>query len=86
MPEICRFYGIIIRMYFRDHGPAHFHAWYGGDEAVIDIETATVLGGRLPSRAQSLVIEWTLLHRNDLLTAWQRAQNFEQPGKIAPLD
>lgn len=86
MPEICRFYGIIIRMYFRDHGPAHFHAWYGGDEVVIGIAPVAVLGGRLSGRAQSMVIEWALLHRDELLTAWRRAQNFEPPGKIAPLE
>ena len=48
MPELCRFYGIVIRMYFDDHLPAHFHAVYGGDEAVIGIETLAVLNGRLP--------------------------------------
>lgn len=58
MPELCRFYGIVIRMYFDDHLPAHFHAVYGGDEAVIGIETLTVLNGRLPARARSLVLEW----------------------------
>lgn len=48
MPELCRFYGIVIRMYFNDHGPPHFHADYGGDQAVIGIETLAVLSGRRP--------------------------------------
>ena len=58
MPELCRFYGIVIRMYFNDHAPAHFHAEYSGDEAVFSIEAPAVLGGHLPPRAQSLVVEW----------------------------
>ena len=57
MPELCRFYGIVVRMYFGDHPPAHFHAVYGGDEAVIEIETLAVLNGYLPARARGLVME-----------------------------
>ena len=85
MPELCRFYGIVIRMYFNDHVPAHFHAEYSGDEAVISIEAPSVLGGHLPPRAQGLVMEWALLRRLDLREAWQKAQRLESPGKIAPL-
>ena len=66
MPELCRFFGIIIRMYFDDHGPPHFHALYGGDEALIDIDTLAVLEGRLPPRAQGLVVEWGAQHRGEL--------------------
>lgn len=73
-------------MYFNDHAPAHFHAEYSGDEAVISIETRSVLGGRLPHRAQGLVIEWALLRRHELRQAWQKAQRLESPGKIAPLE
>lgn len=57
MPEISRFYGIIIRMYFNDHNPPHFHAAYSGSEAVIDINTLAVIAGRLPPRAMGLVVE-----------------------------
>lgn len=86
MPEICRFHGIIIRMYFSDHSPPHFHAFYSGHEAVIRIATATLMNGYLPKRAQDLVIKWTLLRQTELLDAWQRAQLLEPPGKIAPLE
>jgi hypothetical protein len=58
MPEISRFFGIVIRMYFDDHPPPHFHAIYGGSEAQIGIESIEVLQGRLPSRAVSMVLEW----------------------------
>jgi hypothetical protein len=85
MPELCRFYGIVIRMYFSDHGPPHFHAYYGGDEALIGIGTLVVLQGRLPARALGLVTEWASLHRLDLQEAWERAMRLENPGKIAPL-
>ena len=57
MPEICRFYGIVIRMYFDDHSPPHFHAVYGGAEAVIEIDSLAVLSGHLPPRARGLVTE-----------------------------
>ncbi len=86
MPELCRFYGIVIRMYFNDHGPPHFHADYGGDQAVIGIETLAVLSGRLPPRAQGLVIEWAIRHQDELRVAWTRARRLEPLGKIEPLD
>ena len=57
MPEICRFYGIVIKMYFDDHNPPHFHAEYAGDEALIDVNTLAVFSDRLPARAQALVSE-----------------------------
>ena len=86
MPELCRFYGIVIRMYFDDHGPPHFHAIYGGDEAVIGIESLAVLAGRLPPRAQGLVIEWAIRRQAELRATWRRAQRLEPLGKIEPLD
>ena len=57
MPEISRFYGIIIRMFYNDHAPPHFHAIYGSDEALIDIQTLDYVEGKLPERARTLVIE-----------------------------
>jgi len=56
MPELCRFYGIIIRMYFDDHAPPHFHAFYGEYQALMNIETLAVLRGHLPPRAHGLVV------------------------------
>jgi hypothetical protein len=86
MPEICRFYGIIIRMYFDDHAPPHFHASYGNYQAVFGIENLGVLGGTFPPRAHGLVVEWATQHQDELRMAWDRAQRMESPGKITPLD
>ena len=85
MPELCRFYGIVIRMYFDDHGPPHFHALYGGDEALVTIDSLTVLHGHLPPRALGLVVEWALLRQAELKEAWNLAKRLETPGRIAPL-
>ena len=62
MPEVSRFYGIVIRLHFDDHPPPHFHAEYGDDEALIAIGTLAVISGRLPGRALGLVVEWASLH------------------------
>lgn len=86
MPELCRFSGIIIRMYFDDHAPHHFHATYGEEEAVIEIDSLTVLQGRLSQRAYGLAAEWAALHQEELREAWNRAKRLESPGKIAPLE
>ena len=86
MPELCRFFGIIIRMYFDDHPPPHFHAIYGKHEAQIGIEPITVLRGRLPRRAESMVIEWAALHQRELMINWQRLYNDQPAQKIAPLE
>ena len=86
MPEISRFYGIIIRMYAQDHPPPHFHADYGGNVAQINILTGQVLEGSLPQRALRLVQEWTELHRQELLENFTRL-GLELPRyrKIEPL-
>ncbi len=86
MPEICRFYGIVIRMYARDHGPPHFHVEYGGYEALVAIDDLAEIRGHFPTRARRLVVEWASLHQTELREAWDRASNLEPPGKIAPLD
>ena len=85
MPELSRFYGIVIRMYLADHGPAHFHALYGDDEALVGIEALAVLHGRLSPRAHGLVIEWASIHQDELRACWERASNLQQPGKVDPL-
>ena len=85
MPEISRFFGIVIRIYFDDHNPPHFHASYGDDEALIDIRTLGLFAGSLPPRALSLVVEWASLHHTELSTCWERARNLLPPGKIQPL-
>jgi hypothetical protein len=58
MPTISVFYGIVIQMFWRDHGPPHFHALYGGDEALIDLRDLRTMRGSLPRRAMALVLEW----------------------------
>jgi hypothetical protein len=58
VPKVSEFFGIVIYVYWRDHGPPHFHAVYGGDEALIAIRDLSVLRGRLPPRAMGLVVEW----------------------------
>ena len=85
MPEICRFYGIIIAMFFDDHNPPHFHARYGKDKATVEINSLRVLEGRIPPRALGLVMEWASQHQNELLQNWELAKNNQPPEKIAPL-
>jgi len=86
MPEISRFFGIIIRMFFADHEPPHFHPLYGDDEALIEIETLAVYRGALPRRALALVLEWAALHRDERRRDWQRARAGETLAPIQPLD
>ncbi len=86
MPEISRFYGIVIRMFYNDHFPPHFHAEYGGYEALIDINTLAVVAGKLPPRALGLVMEWASYHQNELKSDWEKARNLEPLDKIAPLE
>lgn len=63
MPEVSRFYGIVIKMFFDDHNPPHFHAQYSGQEVLVDIRTLAIISGRLPARAIGLVAEWAALHQ-----------------------
>jgi hypothetical protein len=84
MPEICRFYGIIIQMFFNDHSPPHFHIVYGDFKAVIGINDE-IVEGFMPKRALKLVFEWMDLHKAELLENWELAQNGELPKKIEPL-
>jgi len=85
MPEICRFYGIVIAMFYDEHNPPHFHARYGGHKVAIDIRTLSVLEGRFPARALGMVIEWASQHQIELLENWERARSEQVPNKIPPL-
>ncbi len=85
MPTISRFYGIVIRMYFSDHPPPHFHAYYAGEEAVVEIATGEVIRGGLPARALRFVREWALIHRDELEFNWVLVQVPDSPLPIAPL-
>ena len=85
MPEISRFFGIIIRMYFGDHNPPHFHAIYQEDTAEYDINTLLIIRGSLPSRAHAMVLEWASLHREELIEDWKLAIEKKEINKIEPL-
>ncbi|MBU1820720.1 MAG: DUF4160 domain-containing protein [Bacteroidetes bacterium] len=85
MPEISRFFGIVIKMFYNDHAPPHFHAEYGEEEALFDITTLEVLEGELSKRAKMLVVEWALEHREELMLNWYKARKPEELSKIEPL-
>ncbi len=85
MPEISRFYGIIVSMFYDDHNPPHFHARYGEYKIVIDINSLRILEGSFPPRALGLIIEWASLHKADLLKDWELAAKNLPPQKIEPL-
>lgn len=81
MPEISRFLGIIITMYFNEHNPPHFHVRYNDHRCSIEINTLNVLSGKVPARVRGLVEEWAELHQDELLKMWE-SQDFH---KIEPL-
>ena len=85
MPEISRFFGIIIAMFYDDHNPPHFHARYGKDGVAIEITSLRVLEGQIPARALGLVMEWALQHQKELIQDWNLAKNNKPLKKIAPL-
>jgi Domain of unknown function (DUF4160) len=85
VPRISSFYGIVITMYFSEHGPAHFHAEHGEYSAKVDIATGEVYVGRLTARDTRLVRRWTQLHRSELEENWKRARADKSLAKIAPL-
>ena len=85
MPEISRFFGIIIAIYYNDHEPAHFHARYGRDKAKILIDPPMLLSGSLPPRALGMVIEWATLHHDELLENFRAAMERQPMQRIEPL-
>lgn len=88
MPEISRFFGIIIRMYMEvgaPHHKPHFHAYYQEDEAIYEIENIELISGTLPKRQKRLVEAWAELHQKELLKDWNRLQNGKSPLPIDPL-
>ena len=86
MPEISRFFGIVIYLRTRDHAPPHFHAEYEGRDVAVDIRTLKVLRGSIRARAMGLVAEWASLHRAELLRAWNLARAGISPDRIDPLE
>jgi hypothetical protein len=85
MPEVSRFLGIVIAMYFKEHAPPHFHAKYGNQRAAFSINELQLIEGKLPPRIVSLVLEWAFQHREELLENWNRVQQREEIRKIEPL-
>ncbi|MBU6141225.1 MAG: DUF4160 domain-containing protein [Proteobacteria bacterium] len=86
MPEISRFFGIVIYMHFNEHNPPHFHAKYAKHEALICINDFKILNGSLPPKALSLVIEWAGAHKKELLENWNELRQRHYPKKIKPLE
>jgi hypothetical protein len=86
VPEISRFFGIVIGMFYKDHNPPHFHAYYGEHEAAIGIGDGAVLWGGLPRRAIDHVQEWRELHLEELVEDWRRARAHQPLEPIDPLE
>lgn len=87
MPELCRFYNIIVRMYFSDHEQhhkPHFHVYYAGREAAIGLD-GTLLSGDIPAKQLKLVQAWAAIHEEELVEAWNKAVRNVPFGKIEPL-
>jgi Domain of unknown function (DUF4160) len=85
MPEISRFYGIVIKMFHNDHQPPHFYAEVGDSEMLVAIETLGIIAGRLPPRATGMVIEWAAQHQEELRHIWDQARNREPLDRVEPL-
>ena len=85
MPEISRFFGIIISIFYDDHNPPHFRARYGDYDALIKIEDFAVIKGHLPPRALGLVVEWANIHKNELMENWKMAVENKSLFQIEPL-
>jgi hypothetical protein len=86
VPEISRFFGIVIAIYWKEHGAPHFHAKYGGQRASFSIADLRLLEGELPPRVTALVLEWAFLHRDELFEDWNLAMAREPVKPIAPLE
>lgn len=85
MPEISRFYGIIISLFWRDHNPPHVHFSYQDYECSISV-LERIVDGKAPAKVIAKVNEWIDLHESEILTLWEKAQKGEQIGRIEPLN
>jgi hypothetical protein len=86
LPEISRFFGIVIGIYWKEHGTPHFHAKYGEHRASFSITDLSLLEGRLPPRVAGIVMEWALLHQKELMDDWNLASAKKPLRGIAPLE
>ena len=88
MPEISRFFGVVIRMFWEPdapHGAAHFHAYYQGESAVFSLNPVELIAGNLPTRQLRLVMAWAELHHEELIEDWQLVNSGYLPKRINPL-
>lgn len=86
MPEVSRFLGMIIAMYYQEHNPPHFHVRYGGHKASISIKELALISGNLPPKVLGLAIEWASLHQDELLANWELAIRHATLKEIDPLE
>lgn len=86
MPEISRFYGIIVAIFYDDHSPPHFHARYGRHQVIIDIDKLSVIRGSLPPRALAMTLEWASRHQAELTEDWRLAEQHAPLNPIEPLE
>jgi hypothetical protein len=85
MPTLSMFFGLVIRMYYKDHTPPHIHVKYQDDTAVVNITTGELSEGKLPTRCLRFVLAWIEIHQEELLADWQLCRNGEEPFRIEPL-
>lgn len=86
MPEISRFFGMVMAMYYNDHAPPHFHARYGKQKAMIGINPVELLEGKLSPKARALVLEWAQMHQEELMADWELARQQAPLNKVDPLE
>jgi len=84
MPTISMFYGILVRMYYEDHNPPHFHAFYSNYKAIFDFE-GEMIEGNMPNKQVKLIAAWSTIHKDELLANWELAKNGETLFNITPL-
>jgi len=86
MPEISRFFGMVVAMYYNDHAPPHFHVRYGKQKALMGLNPVELLEGKLSPKARTLVFEWAQGHHNELMADWELARQQAPLNKIEPLE
>jgi hypothetical protein len=86
VPEVSRFLGVVVAIYYNDHPPPHFHAKYGDRRAAFSMDDLRLLEGGLPPRVTALVLEWAFAHRTELFEDWRRAVARKPLKSIAPLE
>ena len=85
MPEICRFFGIVVKMYYDDHTPPHFHVYYQNFKATFSIHTGQMIDGNFPPKQSVFVTAWTLLHEKELMANWKALVSGKEAEKVNPL-